>query len=221
MEIKENYNQEYFKRSFGPLDKNRVIVERKRLKYFKKYLNRNDQKINILDIGCGLGYFLNLCDGIGWQTFGVDISTYAIAYAGKYTKAKLDIINIKNDKLPYENDFFDVITCFDVVEHLENDNIIFKEINRVLNKEGLLIISTPDGKSPYDREETHINIYTKNELAIELEQHNFKILNLFENRGYTERIIPLRRFRFFNWLNQRLCDIFGRYVREVVIIAKK
>lgn len=216
------YNKQYFIRSFGKgiLDANRVKVERARLVRLKEFL-RPHNEIKILDLGCGYGYFLNICDREGWRTYGADISNYALVQAKNNTKAELFCVNINEGKLPFYDDFFDAIVSFDVAEHLQSDKNYFQEIKRTLKDGGLVIISTPDGKSPHDTESTHINLLTQQALLEKLKENGFNILTFKENRGYVKRLVPLRRFPIVNWFNQRLCDLAGWYVKEVVVIAQK
>lgn len=98
----------------------------------------------VLDVGCAFGYFLNCCDEYGLKTYGVDISEYAINEARKATNAELFVHDI-NDGLPmFEDNFFDIITAFDVIEHLTSPYNVLKEIKRILNKNGKLILTTPN-----------------------------------------------------------------------------
>lgn len=215
------YNKEYFFRTFSNkgLDKNRLKFEQKRIALIRKHSHTLGGKI--LDVGCGLGFFLKVCDELSFDTYGIDGSEYAISQAKNITKAKLSASDLSKKDFPFADNFFDIVTSFDVLEHLENDEIFFREIKRVLKKNGIAIISTPDGKSEQDKELTHINIYKKEDLINKLKAADFKILDVQEGRGYTHRIVPLRRYSFMNKINQRLCDLFGRYVREVAMTAKK
>lgn len=214
------YNKRYFHNRVGVLDKNREIVEKERLNILKQYIF-NKETIRILDIGCGFGYFLKFCDEEGWQTFGVDHSDYALSKAKNYTKAELFLIDLNKEKLPFENNFFDAIVAIDFIEHLISDTIFLDEANRILRKNGIFFLLTPNGHSRYDRDLTHINIYEEKDLINRLNNNNFKILNIHGAKGYTERMTPLRRYPFINKFNQRICDIFGKYVKEVIVIATK
>src|SRR3989344_2244801 len=76
-----------------------------------KHLPKNKQ-LNILDAGCGTGRNIIFLKNYG-KVSGFDISPYAI----KYCKRR-KLVNIKFgsiDKIPYKNNCFDVVTCFDVL----------------------------------------------------------------------------------------------------------
>lgn len=148
-----------------------------------KFLSSKKSNINkILDVGCGLGEFLSYCDQAGIETFGFDISSFAISLAKNNTTAKLAVLDGAKTKWPYPDDFFDAVTVFDVVEHtLRADNII-SEAFRVLKKSGLLFVTTPNGDLengffkkillPYDP--THINVQGENHWVGLLKKAGFR-----------------------------------------------
>ena len=60
----------------------------KYLKKIKHYLNSDDKDTKILDIGCGFGYFLKICEEkTRWKLYGVDVSEFAITQARKILKS--------------------------------------------------------------------------------------------------------------------------------------
>lgn len=56
-------------------------------------------------------------------------------------------VDLNHETLPYSDNFFDVVTCIEVVEHLENPRDLMREIHRVLKTKGNLILSTPNNLS--------------------------------------------------------------------------
>ncbi|MFH1745308.1 MAG: class I SAM-dependent methyltransferase [bacterium] len=218
--MKNVHDKSYFQRTFAELDKNREKMERKRINFLKNHVILSEN-VKILDMGCGLGFFLNICDQLNMQTYGVDAADYALEMAKKITKAKLSKVDLSKDRLPFPDNFFDVVTSFDVIEHVERPEHYLSEMQRVLCQKGLAIIITPDGQSKFDQESTHINLRSSEEWMKELKKNNFEIIECKENHAHIKRMVPLRRFVILNLLNMRLCDLFGRYVKEVVIIFKK
>lgn len=108
-----------------------------------KYLNKIKAS-QILDIGCHGGIFTYQI----FQKFkkseiyGIDISKNAILYAKRKYK-NIKFIIARAEKLPFENNKFDLITCFEVLEHVENPEEVIKEIKRVSRKEANLLIIVP------------------------------------------------------------------------------
>ncbi|MBC8525987.1 MAG: class I SAM-dependent methyltransferase [Candidatus Cloacimonetes bacterium] len=97
---------------------------------------------NFLDVGCGDGFlasnFVNK-----FETYGVDISKMALNKA-KNKGIRTEFVDLNTNNLPFENEFFDNISCFEVLEHLLEPLKVTKEINRVLKKGGCFIVSVPN-----------------------------------------------------------------------------
>lgn len=113
-----------------------------RLKYLLNALK--DTKGKLLDVGCATGDFLEAIKYYrpDLEIYGVDISKKAVNIANKRVKgASFKVAN--GEKLPYRDNFFDAVICFDVLEHLEYPEIGIKEANRVLKKGGIYQIFIP------------------------------------------------------------------------------
>ncbi len=94
----------------------------------------------ILDVGCGSGsYTINLCRNNN-QIFGVDIKDYR----KKEVKDKFKFLLYDGKTLPFEDNSFDVVCSFDVIEHIEDDEHFVKEMFRVLKKNGICYCGTPN-----------------------------------------------------------------------------
>lgn len=101
----------------------------------------------VLDAACGEGYGSDILSKTAQQVYGVDIDEQSIKHAKEtYGKSNLDFLVGSIEKLPFEDEFFDVVISFETIEHVSEDlqNKFLKEIKRVLKKDGLLIISTPN-----------------------------------------------------------------------------
>jgi len=97
---------------------------------------------NVLDVGCAMGGLLNFLSPYCDNLFGIDSTENFVSIAQK--KVKGDIKLASAESLPFVDDFFDVVFADQVVEHLIDPNIFFKETNRVLKENGVLCISVPD-----------------------------------------------------------------------------
>lgn len=113
------------------------FIKSKRGKMLLKAENR------VLDIGCGEGFFLQLLTKLGnKEIYGVDKSENAIQ-----SLRKTDGINVFAGELTdanYQEDFFDLITLWDVLEHLPDPRVILAEVRRILRKGGKLFIRVPN-----------------------------------------------------------------------------
>jgi ubiquinone/menaquinone biosynthesis C-methylase UbiE len=102
---------------------------------------------NILDIASGEGYGSHLMSKIAANVSGVDIDNESVNNANKKYKAdNLIYIQGSATQIPFEDYEFDVVVSFETIEHLTDHETMISEIKRVLKKDGILIISTPDKK---------------------------------------------------------------------------
>ena len=113
--------------------------------FFKRQITKikkyEQEGIKICDIGCAYGFFLRMCDDCSWTTFGIDVSDYAIAEAQTRTKAELKVHDVECG-VPYPAKLFDVITCFDVVEHLKNPSLAISYMCKNLTGGHLVDLNT-------------------------------------------------------------------------------
>jgi len=100
-----------------------------------------------LDIGCGTGHFLKYLISVqdSGNFFGVEPSKLLREVAKKNTS--LDIRDGMLNKIPFRDNFFDIITCYDVLEHDAELSENVAELRRVLKPNGILLIQAPNYKS--------------------------------------------------------------------------
>lgn len=99
----------------------------------------------VLDVASGDGYGTNLLAKKAEKVWGLDIDNQSIHNAIKVYKTenlKFDIGSIT--KMPYPNNMFDVVVCFETIEHIIEYDQALTEMKRVLKKDGILLMSTPN-----------------------------------------------------------------------------
>lgn len=101
-------------------------------------------KGRLLDIGCSNGAYLFRKKEEGWETYGVEISEYA---AKKAKENGLNVFCGELKEAKFQNNFFDVITMNQVIEHVYEPAQTMAEINRILKPKGILQIGTIDFNS--------------------------------------------------------------------------
>jgi len=100
----------------------------------------------LLDVGCATGNFLHEMQSTpGWDLFGIEINEHAANIAQR--KYALNVFLGEIEEANYPEDFFDVITLWDVLEHLPNPKSTLNEIHRVLKENGRLVLRVPNGGS--------------------------------------------------------------------------
>jgi 2-polyprenyl-3-methyl-5-hydroxy-6-metoxy-1,4-benzoquinol methylase len=147
----QNYIQERKDRgnSFDKLHNSRLaLIER-----FCKRPATNDGKTpassargSLLDVGCGAGFFLKTAQARGWNPHGIDF----LPEYNRFAKEELRLENIHSstlEEMNYPPLSFDVVTLWDLIEHLRHPLSTLKEINRILRPGGLVAIWTPNVKN--------------------------------------------------------------------------
>lgn len=98
----------------------------------------------VLELGCGAGQFIREIKKIRPELdcYGCDISQHAIAIAKQANDGVSYGLSDEN-KSPYEDNFFDAVLIFDVLEHVANPDLILSEVNRVLKSGGVFYSFVP------------------------------------------------------------------------------
>jgi ubiquinone/menaquinone biosynthesis C-methylase UbiE len=141
----------------------------------------------VLDIASGEGYGSSLLSNVANQVIGVDISKEAVQHARKkYTNKNLSFLEGNAADIPLPDNSIDVVVSFETIEHHDKHDEMIKECVRVLKKEGLLIISSPD-KKYYSEIPNHRNPFHIKELYkadfIKLISKYFPTVNAY-NQGF-------------------------------------
>ncbi len=102
----------------------------------------------VLDYGCGTGYGSHHLAESGLTVVGVDVSDSAVRHAaGRYEAPGLTfqaIPPVETAPLPFEDDSFDAVVSFQVIEHVPSVDAYLAEVARVLRPGGTLLCATPD-----------------------------------------------------------------------------
>ena len=110
-----------------------------RFPYFEQAFRRigaSFQTGRLLDVGCGKGYFLEMVRKRGWKVYGVDPSQEAVLYARNSLGLEAFAGELKDAHL--ESESFEVITAWNVLDHMYDPWVDVQEMSRVLKRGGLL-----------------------------------------------------------------------------------
>ena len=125
--IENHYN--YRKDKFGS----------ERLEYLKGFIEKPLKELKVLDIGCGAGYFIDYAREHVKLAVGTESSDQLIE------RVRDRGLNVT--KLAEINETFDVITLFDVLEHLEDPINFFRSLTKKLDNNGIILAYTPNIES--------------------------------------------------------------------------
>ena len=114
-----------------------------RLGFIKKIINKSLKNLRILDVGCGGGILCEPLSRLGAIVTGIDSNEKAIRIAKKHAKEKNLKITYKNLELEQlKHEKFDIITCMEVLEHIDDVERIISLSKTLLKKNGYFIGST-------------------------------------------------------------------------------
>lgn len=108
-------------------------------------MKHHPQVGTLLDVGCATGHFLNAMQERGWRVSGVELNGYAADYARK--TFDLEIFTGTLAEAVFPESSFDVVTMWDVLEHVPDPKETLAEIARILKPGGLLALSLPNPQS--------------------------------------------------------------------------
>jgi SAM-dependent methyltransferase len=139
--MKHEYYKEYYE-----LERNHWWFKAREkiiINYIKELISRSELStvnLKILNVGCGPGRSSEYLSEFGNVT-SIEFDEFCCEFAKKQTG--LDIINGSITALPFEENTFDLVCAFDVVEHVEEDQLAVNELKRVTKRDALVLITVP------------------------------------------------------------------------------
>jgi 2-polyprenyl-3-methyl-5-hydroxy-6-metoxy-1,4-benzoquinol methylase len=183
------------------------IIRRMRLSASQSQVGLIAQRKNsarLLDVGCGEGFFLYNASRAGFVTKGVELSRDAAEYARR--EFGLDVDAKPFEELSFPDNCFDVITLWQVLEHVPYPLVMLTEAHRMLKPGGLLALSTPDirgmparilGRRWWNIRMLHINQFTTRTLTAVLQRtgfHDISSVSYKESISLLMLLIPILKY---------------------------
>jgi len=144
-ELGDLYQNSYLADLYGiglkvgsPGMKRRLSQETHRVRFFR----RAKRSGRLLDIGCGMGYFLAVCRDWGYEVEGMDISADSVAYVRDNLKIPVAVGTV--DGIDYPPASFDVITMWHFLEHAPDPQLYLQKTQKWLKPGGLLVVDVPN-----------------------------------------------------------------------------
>jgi SAM-dependent methyltransferase len=123
-------------------------------------------KGEVLEVGCGEGRGIGLVMPRASSYSAIDkIGPVVESLRKKHPAGKFHVGNIP-PLSPFADATFDVVLCFQVIEHIADDHRLLKEIHRVLKPGGILLMTTPNRSLSLSRNPWHVREYTATELSV-------------------------------------------------------
>lgn len=209
-QLKDIYSHNYFKnKDYGYVGYEQE--KRLRVKNFERWLKMATsfmfagKQVNALDVGCAAGYCLNVMKAKGWDAEGLELDAEMF-------------INLENDsQIVYNRSLdnfeskhkFHVITLFDVIEHIPDIDAAFKQLNNLLNAEGIVIMVTPNhnslqrkifGKRWFQYKPIeHIQYFTLQSITAFAGRNNLQIIHSSTCGQYADTHFLVTRLKYYHF----------------------
>lgn len=233
----EYYSHQENKKGFIP----KVYEAVKKINLKHKYkLASNGLKVGkVLDIGCGVGDFLHTAEMHGWECAGVEPSEDAKVIAQKRMNGKIisseDLENIPEG-------YFDLITMWHVLEHVDDLRWQVEQLRRLVKPKGRVVIALPNYKS-YDGQyykelwaaydvPRHLNHFNKTTLTKIFKASGMELVKIdklrwdayyisYMSEQYKLHSLPLARGVYRGWISNCKAKRSGEWSSLVYIFEKK
>lgn len=205
-----------------------ISIVNLRYRKIREYIKEQGKGKKILDVGCADGLLLEPLIP-AFDVYGIEIAEHLCNTARE--KGLNVLLADLEQGIPFESETFDIVVAAEIIEHIADTDFFLSECNRVLKKNGKLILSVPNINnifSPFFMlffdypptsssryRSTHVRDFTLSTLKVALQNNSFMIE---KTRGvvfyapFIKGMLVLRGF---------LADLMPRFADEYVLIAKK
>jgi ubiquinone/menaquinone biosynthesis C-methylase UbiE len=210
-----------------------ALLHGRHLMAYQATLERLTPGVSMVEIGHGPGYGLDLL-AAKVDIVGLDIDPSIVAHAKQmYPNRRFELYD--GSRIPFDDEHFDAACMFQVIEHVQDDLGMLKEIRRVLKNRGKLFLTTPNqvlrvpyGERPWNEE--HVREYYPEELTDVMKRAGFsevEMLGIDASEDYRkvelERVARSRRLRRVDPLGIRRLlpdQLLYRIGRKIVSTGK-
>jgi len=188
-----------------------------------RFVRRFRRTGKILDIGCGLGYFLEAARREGFSACGMEGSGFAMEYVRK--EFGIPVVPAPVESTTLEESTFDVVTLWHVVEHLPDPLAALRKIRSLLRDGGILIMETRNYRG-YDARAQgerwggwalphHLWHFDPGSYRLLVEKAGFRVVRLkIHNSDHVKKAV--RKIPFLGWLRNPVASMFAGSNQTIV-----
>ena len=164
------------------------LVKKIKMKTFERRLQEIQKYVRsgkILDVGCATGFFLEEAQSKGFEPYGIELSEFSFKEGERKFGDHIYLGTI--EEIPFESNFFDVITMFDLLEHVKNPLTTLRCCRRILKPRGIIAAVLPDTSSISAQlmrknwthyKEEHLFYFSKKTISCLLKQELFNVIKV-------------------------------------------
>ena len=213
--LKEGYTFEDF--GYGDYDLTAHLRDRTFERWYDEALpSLKVKEGRALDVGCATGRFLMILQSKKWQASGIELDKGMCA---QLIEKGFDVSNSPLEEQKTDTTY-DLITLFDVVEHLPHVQLDFKKLHSLLSEEGSIVMVTPNFESVQSKmfrkrwfqlkPREHISYFSPKTLQRIAEENGFKVVKAFSTGQYADLGFINHRLRRYDF--PFLASIFDKFI---------
>jgi len=184
-----------------------------------------NKRYRILDVGCGNGSLLQpFCTS--QECYGVDISEIQLKKA-QMKGIRTCHIDLESERLPFANDFFDLVICSETIEHLLDPDNLLQEIHRTVRLGGTFILTFPNVNQPISWLMQILfdlpSRYSARYKSPHVRDYTLRIIkNVLVNFGFEiSKVTGTYIYPPEDRISQWLAKSFPRLAEKIIIVSKK
>ncbi|RMF80291.1 MAG: class I SAM-dependent methyltransferase [Chloroflexi bacterium] len=173
----------------------------------------------LLDVGCAAGFFMDEAHKRGWDVAGMDVSGFAVQYVRD--RFGYDAQHGSLTDLDYPAESYDLITMWDVIEHVPDPMAYVQQVATLLRPDGIFSLATPDvGSIParltgkrwvgYKLQEEHVYYFSVKTLKRMLDEAGFDVVEVRHVGKYVTMSLFLDRLGMYSPLIAKTLGLFER-----------
>lgn len=200
---------------------------------FLRVLRSSCPSGRLLDVGCGAGTFLVEARELSYEVFGQEVADYFVEHCRTEHGLTIHADFLENLDLP--DDSFDVVTAFDVIEHLPDPRAFVRQVRRLLKPGGVVMISTHDIGNLFARfygvrwrylhPIGHITYFTRETLGRLLNENGFRVLRVggihtIDDSRWAESLNKVKQFARVIVLRSIVIGLYKPLARHMPFLTR-